>query len=903
MNGTINANGAYQIVGGSGGSIWVTAGQIKGSGTICANAGAGTSDTGAGGRIALYQTVAEDWAECAALKVTASGWSGGTIYREDASGLRRLETGACGNANGTIQVPGDDQSETSELLFDEVAVTNGGRLQVRAGMTLKVQRKLDARGGAVVSDVGSTVELVGADDCVLCGNLAFDSLVCKVPGKTLFCGTGGDDVIAINPAGNLTLTTSADEDRVYLLPDAEGETWSLAMGTGALTEISNVAVSNSVASGALVVANDSVDLGGNESWKFQKAIPKGEVIIWTGAADTNWLNEANWDRERTPIATDVVRIPASCPNDPIITAEALKVSVDTLTVEADAELTLVDATLIVTKDFVCAGSLAFSGAAELDFAGDVDQTARLGGKTYAKVVVQKAGGTLSFLEPFAAGSFTCAASAPVALKFGADCTYAFERIRIDGYKEGADGAQHLISLGSTEEDQPWNLAVSRDYFISGTVVSDCHATRERIYAGDLSTDGEGNDNWDFSAGALAQWIGGSSSDFRTAANWRPQKVPGANTHVYIVPPSGTLEMSIGSSSLSIASLVLGGGDGLVTLNANKAVLIGDTMEVRSNAKYMLYYDGSPTVVSNNVIVRSGGVITQAQEKNTDYTIHLQSLGDMTVDAGGLVDSCGRSKNGGEAYGYLIGPGHGGIGWKNESQRCYGSAIRPSTAGSQAQHSLGGGIIRLEVSGTLTVNGSVDANGGMTSGGSGSGGSVWITAGTLAGTGTITASSKDSVAAGGRIALYQTNATDWAECAELKVLASGWSGGTIFRSDASGLQTLETGASLNAGGTVDFPALDPADDLKRALAEVKVSVGENTCLAVTGKTWTAGNTVRVKDLDLTTATSTAKTLGSVIRVKDMTHHKGRGWGDTYANLVDEEGGGKIVWSPGFALIIK
>lgn len=138
---------------------------------------------------------------------------------------------------------------------------------------------------------------------------------------------------------------------------------------------------------------------------------------------------------------------------------------------------------------------------------------------------------------------------------------------------------------------------------------------------------------------------------------------------------------------------------------------------------------------------------------------------------------------------------------------------------------------------------------------------------------------------------------------MKVLVSGWSGGTIFRSDASGLQTLETGISLNAGGTVDFPALDPADDLKRALAEVKVSVGENTCLAVTGKTWTAGNTVRVKDLDLTTATSTAKTLGSVIRVKDMTHHKGRGWGDTYANLVDEEGGGKIVWSPGFALIIK
>ena len=82
---------------------------------------------------------------------------------------------------------------------------------------------------------------------------------------------------------------------------------------------------------------------------------------------------------------------------------------------------------------------------------------------------------------------------------------------------------------------------------------------------------------------------------------------------------------------------------------------------------------------------------------------------------------------------------------------------------------GGGAVRLVVSGEISLNGTVDADGGENDGvatgtpfyGS-SGGSVWITASHLSGTGKISASGgaiKDNyMGAGGRIAIYLTGDT-------------------------------------------------------------------------------------------------------------------------------------------------
>ena len=124
------------------------------------------------------------------------------------------------------------------------------------------------------------------------------------------------------------------------------------------------------------------------------------------------------------------------------------------------------------------------------------------------------------------------------------------------------------------------------------------------------------------------------------------------------------------------------------------------------------------------------------------------------------------------YGYT-GPGagnagtgatHAGVGFLNTSAT-YGSALQPLAAGSGGYSSgaggqnatpyFGGGAIRMAVKKTLTVNGRLSANGGVNGVNGGSaGGSLWIDAGLLAGSGSIRADGGASAAGGGggRIAI-------------------------------------------------------------------------------------------------------------------------------------------------------
>jgi hypothetical protein len=124
-----------------------------------------------------------------------------------------------------------------------------------------------------------------------------------------------------------------------------------------------------------------------------------------------------------------------------------------------------------------------------------------------------------------------------------------------------------------------------------------------------------------------------------------------------------------------------------------------------------------------------------------------------------------------------GAGYGGEGGKGQNTAAgisYGSIIAPVDLGSGGGRATyvgnggsGGGAVRLIVGGTLTVNGSIAANGGdgignvNYSSGGGSGGSIYLTVGGLAGSGTISANGGATSpatytgggGAGGRIAMY------------------------------------------------------------------------------------------------------------------------------------------------------
>src|SRR5208337_3495428 len=114
-------------------------------------------------------------------------------------------------------------------------------------------------------------------------------------------------------------------------------------------------------------------------------------------------------------------------------------------------------------------------------------------------------------------------------------------------------------------------------------------------------------------------------------------------------------------------------------------------------------------------------------------------------------------------------------------------------------SEGGGAIRLNVGGVLTVDGQLSANGDwglQDNSGGGSGGSIWVTAGTLAGNGQITADGGEGElyggggGAGGRIALY-SRANAFAGLVSVIGGAGDFQGanGSIFYSTNLPLQVL------------------------------------------------------------------------------------------------------------------
>ena len=164
---------------------------------------------------------------------------------------------------------------------------------------------------------------------------------------------------------------------------------------------------------------------------------------------------------------------------------------------------------------------------------------------------------------------------------------------------------------------------------------------------------------------------------------------------------------------------------------------------------------------------------------------------MGGNPGPGAGSFGGDTGSGAGYG-----GQGGHGWEGHAGgNPYGSAAVPVDWGSaggpgdNGSRTAGGGVIHLGVGGTLTVCGLIAANGQgafAADQGGGSGGSVWVNAGSLAGTGSIAANGGTGNyygggGGGGRVAIYHNGMSfDPAQ-----ITASGASGhewganGTVF----------------------------------------------------------------------------------------------------------------------------
>lgn len=149
----------------------------------------------------------------------------------------------------------------------------------------------------------------------------------------------------------------------------------------------------------------------------------------------------------------------------------------------------------------------------------------------------------------------------------------------------------------------------------------------------------------------------------------------------------------------------------------------------------------------------------------------------TVSAAGLGFAPNQGPGSKTSGGY--GGSYGGTG--NTGGPAYGRLFRPTALGSGGSEYSGGGAFRLEVRGSLALNGSINASGNGYQR-SGSGGSIWVTAETLTGAGTLVANGPDATtnpSGGGRIALGYVDGSGWSGTQSVWArTASGAQYGTI-----------------------------------------------------------------------------------------------------------------------------
>jgi hypothetical protein len=307
-------------------------------------------------------------------------------------------------------------------------------------------------------------------------------------------------------------------------------------------------------------------------------------------------------------------------------------------------------------------------------------------------------------------------------------------------------------------------------------------------------------------------------------------------------PGGTLIYDGGGPQANVRSPIAGGaavgrlevrggaGASVGAAGANVADdLIVDGAGSRMGVDGPLTAGGDVAILNGAFVDHTGGIWTGA----------ITALGAMTIDAAsfitadvrghtpGMGPGAGVTGNsnavGGGAHGGGGGWGMGGGGWTAGGGAPYGDYAAPSLPGSGGGGTgtlgVGGGVVRLSVGGTLTLDGIVTAN-GQSAGSSGAGGSVWIDCATFAGNGVVRANGGANPASGGgggggRVAIYAASSTFVGAVTALQgaatPLSAGRNGGvgTVFLGYASPGGTLV----YDGGGVAAHVATTAPSDLK------------------------------------------------------------------------------------------
>jgi hypothetical protein len=230
-------------------------------------------------------------------------------------------------------------------------------------------------------------------------------------------------------------------------------------------------------------------------------------------------------------------------------------------------------------------------------------------------------------------------------------------------------------------------------------------------------------------------------------------------------------------------------------------------------------------IAGNATVDGGTWTHKDNGSSITYRLRVDVGGNLTVGAGGAINVDGGDEVGGtkadmpgnHKVNHGVGASHGGAGSTDAQQgTTYGSILKPEALGSASSWDLqrrGGGAVYLTVGGTAQVDGTIEADGygRRNANGGGSGGSIYIEAASLAGSGAIHANGGEDVwhgsGGGGRVAVILSGAGEGfgmlnGTTPAIEAQGGPAGGGSGTRpGGAAGTVYLETAADGAGGGTV------------------------------------------------------------------------------------------------------
>lgn len=373
-----------------------------------------------------------------------------------------------------------------------------------------------------------------------------------------------------------------------------------------------------------------------------------------------------------------------------------------------------------------------------------------------------------------------------------------------------------IVLRSSSAGQAWRLKVTRASGVSFADVKDSNASEGLTIRPIRCANSGGNLNWDFSQTAdWVVWVGSVSAIFTNVGNWQPTGALTSNSMIFI---SGYYTNAPRlTSSLAVSNLVIGGHQP-VTFTVDAPLSVFEDL----------------SVVPNGILTHSANAGTPVYSLNVTVGRNLNVAGAVDVIGKGYAINQGPGKGGGSQGG----GGHGGEGgfWSSETLTtcgpCYGSVTSPVTLGSGGWQGPGGGAMRLVVAGGTFVDGIITASGtDIGNSSAGAGGSIWLTTGTLEGSGTICADGGKggtylgygySHGGGGRLAVYlKTGST----IGSVKLRAASPQG-AAFNHTGGGAGTVYVRKSGESDGTCFI-------DNNGALNNMRTVITSNVTDAVVG----------------------------------------------------------------------